>query len=337
MPESEKGLYIANAWKALVTETARKQLESDGWSVDGNWLNSKSIAPLHKVILAAPAYFDGAVMVFPKDYPKSRVFSYLIYPDEMVGWDYKSKTYKLEKQETFIPLLEQTSILSESKFTLDLVASVYGNVINPDQDITYLPVEFNQISKIKMETKQNVEKPVRVLWNHMWRSDKGFKEALLLIDQLSSNYPKAEFCVARDNLWGNNPDTKNLQINTAPILVKLRQKNNVFFRENFGFKRALEYWQFLTTFDVGFSVSYQEGFGLSMLEQSSAGIACVMPPRESYPEIHKGGLITENVGDGIAALIEDVKLREGISQSCQENARRFNAEEWAKIIITKIG
>lgn len=336
MSESEKGLYIANVWKSMLTETARKQFEKNGWTVEGNWLNNKNLSPLHKVILAAPAYFDGAVLIDPKDLAESKIFSYLIYPDEMVGWNFASNSYRFEKQEAFLSLLEQASVLSESKFTLDLVRDVYSSILNPERGVAYLPVEFSRIAETRRNAGQSDGAPLRVLWNHMWRSDKGFAEALGLIDQLSRNYPNVEFWIARENLWGNNPDMESLKEATGELLTNLRQKGNVFFKENFNFKRALEYWNFLATFDIGFSVSYQEGFGLSMLEQASAGIACVVPPRESYLEIHKGALIADNVGEAISMLIDSTKLRKEISQSGQENARRFDAQDWAKTILAKI-
>jgi glycosyltransferase involved in cell wall biosynthesis len=333
MSKLEKGLYIANAWKSMVTDTARECFEARGWRVDGNWLNRNDPNPLHEVIIAAPAYFDAAILVHPKDYPSSKIFSYLIYPDEIVGWDFEENTYLRKKQDAFIPLLENTHVLSESRFVLDLVSSVYGNQLNGSRDITFLPVEFNKIFLEKTKAGTNPNKPIKVLWNHMWRGDKGLGEALALIDDLSERYSNVEFWIARDNLWGNNPNTGKLKEQTSDLLSRLRVKCNVFFQENFGFDRASEYWRFLTGFDIGFSVSYHEGFGLGMLEQAAAGIACVMPPRQSYPEIHSGGLITDNVAEGVAFLIENPNQLKIVSQKSQENASRFDAEDWAKNIL----
>lgn len=333
MPELEKSLYIANAWRSMVTDTARKNFETNGWRVDGNWLNKKDLNPLYDVILVAPAYFNTAILIHPKDYPSSKIFSYLIYPDEIVGWDFEKNTYRKEKQKTFVPLLKDTPVLSESRFVLDLVSSVYGNQLNPRREITFLPVEFNQIYLEKTKAVISSNKPLKVLWNHMWRGDKGFEEALTLIDDLSERYSNVEFWIARNNLWGNDLNISNLKEQTSGLLFRLRTKSNVFFQANFGFNRTLEYWRFLTNFDIGFSVSHHEGFGLGMLEQAAAGIACVMPPRQSYPEIHSGGLITDNVAKGIASLIENPKQLKIVSQKSQENASRFNAEDWAKNIL----
>lgn len=335
MSESQKSLYISNAWESLVTDTARRYMENAGWTVDGNWLNNKNISPLYKVILAAPAHFDGALVAYPKDFPSSKVFAHLLYPDEVVGWDFGSNNYKRKSQEYFTQLLQGVPILSHSQFTLELVASTYG-YLNQDRSITYLPVEFDNIQKTKKEATKDLNKPTRVLWNHMWRSDKGIVEALAAIDELSLSYERVEFFVGRQDSWGENPDVAVVKNKCKDLLNALRNRKNVYFHQGFRSSTLTEYWKFLSQFDVGFSLSHQEGFGLSMLEQASAGIACVMPRREAYPEIHAGGLITENVVGGIAELIENSEKRKEISQSCQDNANRFNAQDWAKTILQKI-
>lgn len=336
MRESDHSLYITNAWKGLVTETARKYFENLGWTVDGNWLNGKNLSPLYKVILAAPAFFDGALIAYPKDLPSSRIFAHLLYPDEMVGWNFETNSYRRKKQEAFIPLLENAPILSHSQFTLELASSVYGDLLNPNRSVTLLPIEFNNIRRVKQESVNEARVPTRVLWNHMWRSDKGIKEALTIIEDLSMHYPDVEFFLAREKSWGGNPDVNHVKGQTKEIVQKLRARNNVRFQQNFGPDKVIDYWRFLAQFDIGFSVSHQEGFGLSMLEQASAGIACVMPIRESYPEIHTGGLITGNVAEGISELIENPQRRKEISQKGMENASRFNAEDWVKRILEKI-
>jgi len=337
MKEKDKKLYIANAWASLVTETAYKHFEKEGWRIDGNWLNGKSISSLHSVILAAPAYFDGAVVVYPKNFPSSRIFAHLLYPDELVGWDFQAQKYKMEKQGTFIPLLEESPILSSSKFTLDLVLSTYGNLINQERYISYLPIEFDKIQKVKSDASLvERESVIRVLWNHMWRSDKGILEALNIINQLSSKYPEVEFWIGREESWGGNPDVDFVKQQAQATLLQLRKRKNVFFEPNFKSSKAIEYWEFLVRFDIGFSVSPQEGFGLSMLEQAAAGLACVLPPREAYPEIHRQGLLTKDVAEGISELIENPSKRREVSQRGIENASRFNAEDWAKRILELI-
>jgi len=337
MKEIDKTLYITNAWGSLVTETAHHHFEDQGWEVDGNWLNRKDLSPLHKVILAAPAYFDGAVIVYPKDFPSSRVFAHLLYPDELVGWNFQTQRYKAKRQDEFIPLLETAPILSHSNFTLELALSSYGELVNQERHITHLPIEFNRIQEIKADTVTPERKSdTRVLWNHMWRSDKGILEALGIIDQLSSRHPDVQFWIGREESWGGNPDVGFIKQKSQQTLHQLRNRNNVFFQPGFKSSKAIDYWRFLTQFDIGFSVSHQEGFGLSMLEQSAAGIACVLQPKEAYPEIHPEGLLTENVAEGISELIENPIRRREIAQKGTENASKFNAEDWAKRILERI-
>lgn len=336
MGEGDRNIYISNAWKGLITETACRQFEDQGWTVDGNWLNNVDVSPLHKVILAAPAYFDGAVIIYPKDYSSSRIFAHLLYPDELVGWDFQAHNYKMEKRTDFIPLLERAPILSHSQHTLELATATYGELLNQERDITHLPIEFNDIQRIKAENSSKSRATTKVLWNHMWRSDKGVFEALSAISQLSSRFPNVEFWIGREESWGNNPDVNVVKNKTSETLLSLRAKDNVFFQPSFNSRRAVDYWRFLSQFDIGFSVSHQEGFGLSMLEQSAAGIACVMPPEEAYPEIHPGGLLTSNVTEGIAELIENPLIRKEISQKGVENAAKFNAEDWTARILKRI-
>ncbi|MBU1071540.1 hypothetical protein KKG65_04010 [Patescibacteria group bacterium] len=333
---NNKTIYFANAWKGLITKTARQQLENLGWTVDGNWLNGKNINSLYKVIFIAPAYFDKAIIINPKEFPTSKVFTYLLYPDELVGWNFKTSSYLKEKQKAFIPLLKTTTILSHSQYTLDLVASTYGESLNQTGHITYLPIEFNNIQKVRTGMSTRRGTTIKVLWNHMWRSDKGIGKALTIVDQLSLRYPDVEFYVGRKESWGKNPDVNTVKRQTKEVLLKLQTRNNVFFRPGFNSSKIIDYWKFLTQFDIGFSVSPQEGFGLSMLEQAAAGVACVMPSKEAYPEIHSGGLLVQNVAEGVSDLIKNSLKRKEVSQKGIKNASKFNAENWTERILEKI-
>lgn len=336
MSEIGKSVYISNAWRNLVTETAHKRFEENGWAVDGNWLNGENITSLHKVILAAPAHFDGALIIYPEDFPESKTFAHLLYPDEMVGWNFQNGTYLKEQQKSFIPLLENSPVLSHSKYTLELAASTYGKSLNQTRQITHLPIEFNKIQKTTSDVSPRGNGKTRVLWNHMWRSDKDVNTALTSVDQLSSTYKEVDFYIGRENSWGSNPDVNSVKNQAQSTLDRLHDKTNVYFQPSFSSKNMVDYWRFLSNFDIGFSVSTQEGFGLSMLEQASAGIACVMPPTGAYPEIHPGGLLTQNVAEGISELIENPVSRRNISESGIENALKFNAEDWADKILIRI-
>jgi len=285
---------------------------------------------------ASPADFNAAVFVNPSEFPQSTTMTYLIYPDQLVGYNFEQQKFKAERDLRFEPLLKGGDVLlSESKHVLRLVSQVYRDILPTRQEITYLPIEFDDIrANTRLLRENHIKRPLRVLWNHMWRKDKGFAEALDIINQLSDRFTGTEFWIARNETWGNDP-TKNaetkkqLRSDTTLPLSILHNKRNVFFQPNFTYDKALDYWKFLGQMDIGFSVSHHEGFGLAMLEQASAGIACVMPNRESYPEVGKGGLLTDDVIGGIADLIENPQLRMQISASCIHNARNFNADEWA--------
>lgn len=331
--DKNKNLYIANTWKSLITKTAYQYFAHKGWTIDGNWLNNENVLKKHNRIIAVPAFFDNAIIINPSSYPFSNIYTYLLYPDETVGWNFKTNNYKKIVFKEFVPMLKECPILSHSQFTLKLVASIYKDSLNTDRKICYLPIEFSQIYSLNNKLRNKTRNKIRVLWNHMWRSDKGFLEALKIIEKLSNNYSNIEFIIGRKNKWGSNPDVYKLKIQTKELLIRLAHRNNVSFQENFKTEEITQYWHFLTTFDIGFSTSYQEGFGLSMLEQAAAGIACVLPRRECYSEIHNGSLITNNIEAGLSELIENTKKRKEIMQGGLENAAKYNAEDWAGRIL----
>lgn len=335
MDEKFRTIYLENAWPALVTKTARTRFREAGWSVDGNWLNNVNLSPSHRVILAAPAHFDGASLVNPSNFPNSRVWSHLIFPDDLVGWNYQESKYAMKPDSEFIPLLESAPILSNSYFTLNLALETYGGLICSDREVSYLPIEFYLINSISKQNRSDSQR-IRVLWNHMWRSDKGVLEAFCLIDQISKIYADVEFHILRDNDWGSNPDTEIVKEKAKNVLTQLRMRENVYFHQKFPYQDIESYWRFLATQDIGFSVSPHESFGLSMLEQQAAGVSIVVPNRQAYPEIHKGALITDQVGDGISTLIENRLMRLEISQLGKDNANRFNADDWANRIISTV-
>lgn len=325
MKEQHKTLYLANISEEHISCTGRELLEREGWQIDGNWINGAQFSDNYKVILLASAQFGDAFIFTYKELKGSRVFNYLLFPDELVGWDCEGKRYIKRPTLFFKDVLYSFPVLSSSEFTLKLVVDTYKDSVNKERQVSYLPIEFQKIRHEAARLTKD-SKRVTVLWNHMWRSDKGFPEAMSIIERLSRQYPEVEFHIGRDEKWGLRPDVPKIKSQTRPILNILSRRENIFLHRQF--KDPRDYWQFISSFDIGFSVSFHEGFGLSMLEQAAAGLACVLPNRESYPEIHKGALITENVAEGIATLIEDSLKRLEISQSCIENARRFNAEEW---------
>lgn len=335
MSKTSRSIYVANAWKTLITTTAIQYFEINGYFVDGNWINNRPFSEAHNIVLLAPAHFNDAVILNPYNHLTTRFFSHLLFPDELVGWDRMTNKYLMQQNKEFIPLLECAPILSQSKYTLRLASDAYQDNLHSRREVTHLPIEFNSIRDIANEEKTGMGvRPIRVVWSHMWRSDKGFLEALGIIEQLSRVYRNIEFVVGRAYFWGG-PDVEELKQKTASLLDVLQRRNNVRFQSQIPMKNVVGYWRSLVAYDIGFSVSHHEGFGLGMLEQATAGIACVVPNREAYIEL-QAGLVTDNIAEAIAELIDNPIKRVEIAQKGCEAASRFNAEDWARRILSII-
>jgi glycosyltransferase involved in cell wall biosynthesis len=281
-------------------------------------------------MLMAPADFSNAVYFYPQDFSSAKIYPYLLFPDRLVGWDYVNKKYLLKPIRKNEILFErsQLPVLSHSHFTLALTRVTYSQIRHAR--VTYLPIDFETIRSIS-----KAKKPwLKVLWNHMWRSDKGVVEAFNTINKLSDRYPDVEFHIGQNEQWGIHPDKEKIKDAVRPTLNQLRKKENVFFIAKI--KRQRDYFAFLRQFDIGFSCSYHEGFGLSMLEQAAAGIACIVPNRECYPEIFQGALsaVPYRIGQYISALIENRQFRETVSESCQESASKYDVGQWVSCMLS---
>lgn len=325
-----KHLYLANAWPEVISERGLKIFNTHDWEVSGNWLDQKDPTGGYAVMLMAPADFNNAVYFYPQDFPSAKVYPHLLFPDRLVGWDYVRRKYLFKPIRKNEILFErsQLPVLSHSHFTLALTRVTYSQI--RDARVTYLPIDFETIRRIP----KAVNARLKVLWNNMWRSDKGVVEAFNIINTLSDNYPDVEFHVGQNQQWGIHPDKEKIKDAVTPILNQFREKDNVFFTAKI--KRETDYFAFLRQFDIGFSCSYHEGFGLSMLEQGAAGIACVVPNRECYPEIFRGALlaIPYRIDKYIATLIENRQFRETVSEFCQEWASRYDVQRWVDDMLS---
>jgi glycosyltransferase involved in cell wall biosynthesis len=166
----------------------------------------------------------------------------------------------------------------------------------------------------------------------MWRSDKGVLEAFDLIADLSLRYPKVEFWIGQSNTW-NTRDSQLFIEGCKPRLRQLQNINNVRFFDRI--KRQKEYWSWINQADISFSTAFQEGFGLSMMEQEAAGIACVVPNAEAYPELHGGCLIVDRskLSEGLQFLIQNPNERKSVSQSCKDNASKYDTSIWVENMV----
>ncbi len=324
-----KRLYLANFWPEMISERGLNIFNTHDWEVSGNWIDQKEPTDAYDVMLMAPADFNNAVYFYPQDFSSAKTYPYLLFPDRLIGWDYGRRKYLFKPIRKNEILFErsQLPVLSHSYFTLALNRVTYSQI--GDARVTYLPIDFETIRSISRVKNARL----KVLWNNMWRSDKGVIEAFKIINMLSERYPTVDFYIGQNEEWGIHPDKEKIKQAVTPILNQLRKKDNIFFTSKL--KRQRDYFVFLRQFDIAFSCSYHEGFGLGMLEQGAAGIACVVPNRECYPEIFQGALLAVpyRIDQYIATLIESHHFRETVSESCQEWASRYDIGKWVACML----
>lgn len=334
MLRKNRKLYLANVWPELITEKGVKLFGERGWIVSGNWLDGSKPNIKEDVIILAPASFDGALTLLPRYFPNSKIFLHLLFPDELVGWDLKSRKYLEKPNQKFIDLFSDKSlpIFSHSNFTTRLVLKTYPTIRKSRIKTTYLPVDVTTI----INTPVRRGEKVKVLWNHAWRSDKGVLEAFEAVNTLTDKFPNVDFYIGKNRRWGSREDVEVIRLKAKPFLKSLKTKQNIYFVDTFD--KHEDYLAFLRSFDIGFSTSYHEGFGLSMMEQAAAGVACVVPKKEVYPEVLPGALLYSSgeLEKSISKIIEDKELRKQISRQCIDNATKYKVEDWVDKVLFEI-
>ena len=326
-----KELYLANMWPQMVTERGVRLFEQNGFETSGNWLNKKvNYQNADKIVLP---YADfGQPILITEATPElwGKVVSYILFPDSLIGWDHEKRKYLFQKNPKAEQiLLKSPNKLSHSKFSSQLADTTYGYM----QNVTIpLGVDTDSI-KNSVADKHN---GLRVLWNHMWRSDKGTYEAFDLISDLAPKYPNVEFWIGQTDTWETQRDKASFRQQCESKLKTLQNMGNVRFFNRI--RDQKEYWSWLNQADIGFSTAFQEGFGLSMMEQEAAGIACVIPNAEVYPELHVGCLIVERpkLSEGLQVLLEDPNKRKFISQGCVDNASKYDTSIWVKSLTDQL-
>ena len=325
-----KELYLANMWPQVVTKRGIKLFEQNGFEVSGNWLNGNTNFPKADKIIMPYANFGNPVLITEGTSRLwKKVTSYILFPDSGVGWNFGKKRYLFRKNaDAERILLKSSKKLSHSNFSSQIINKTYGDTHNIS-----VPLGVDTIS-IK-NCKRNKHPRLRVLWNHMWRSDKGVWEAFDLISNLAPRYPKVEFWIGQNDTWDMRDSiTFKKQCEYKLNALKLLNNVKIFNR----IKDQKEYWSWLKQIDIGFSTAFQEGFGLSMMEQEAAGIACIVPNAEVYPELHSGCLIVDRqkLSESLQTVIENPIKRKFISQSCIENASSYDTSIWVKALVAQL-
>ena len=145
-----------------------------------------------------------------------------------------------------------------------------------------------------------------------------------------------EFWIGQKDTWDTHRDTAAFREVSVSKLKILQNIKNVFFFNHIDDQK--EYWSYLNQVDIGFSTAFQEGFGLSMMEQEAAGIACVVPNAEVYPELHAGCLIVDRskLSEGLEELIENPIKRKIVSQRCIDNVSKYDTSNWVRSLTEQL-
>lgn len=328
-------IYFANLWTELFSIQGLEQLNNSKWQTEGNWLKGKyySHAPNQNTDLIIYSPLDGGLVLNKETIKNTPTLFWGAYPDYLLGWDFKKNAYLLKRKSEITKLLPHfKNHYTVSNFAKKMLEKTYALNFS----VLHWGVPTTEINKIKRPEKEGL----KVLWNHMWRQDKGFDQALKIILNLAKKYPQVSFFIGRKEKWaGSKYSPISLKQTYYSFLIK--KPENVHLVKSFPIgnsKRGQkEYYRFLKSMDISFSTSFHEGFGLGMLEQAAAKIACVLPSREVYPELYHQDLLVdpnpESLTRRISQLIESKKERQRVQKLSYSCAQKYSTQRMTKKLL----
>ena len=114
-----KEVYFANFWPQIITQRGLLLLEQKGFHVSGNWLNGSKIFNSSDILIYAYADFGKNIITAEniiKNKPERGFFSYILFPDSMIGWDYKKKAYLCRKNNRVQKILDTSNHIFSHSF-----------------------------------------------------------------------------------------------------------------------------------------------------------------------------------------------------------------------------
>lgn len=321
-------VFLEDVWEEIITEKGKRLLAEEEIKLEGNIFGKhpKKLTDLKQVDLIVATDSNLKLLNWAKIH-KVPVIYYALFPDLILGWDYQANRYKNYLTSNFkTRIVKVQQILVNSTYTKSLLKGQLPQHI--DLKICRLGIDFKSIS-CRTANLTTTPKRLKVLWNHMWRKDKGFIDAISIILDLAEKFPQTDFIVGRKEDWSGSA-LKELKKIYHRFLAQIKEKDiqNISFLEIIPPQE--DYWSFLKSVDISFSCARHETFGLSMLEQEAAGIACVVPDAEVYPEIHSGAMLLpyDKIESGLVKLIEDKRLRNQLSRQCKKNASKYDIDKF---------
>jgi glycosyltransferase involved in cell wall biosynthesis len=325
-------VYLANIDVWTFPDRGREMLCQTGLEVAGNWMappfDRQIEAFCPDVVVYAPHRRVDALALHEEDLVRTPTILWVLYPDYLTGWD-------REKNEHEDGFLESVAVLMPY-FQRHLVQSVFTKRLLEERidgyqfDACFLGLDLEGMDGCRRESG-GPRSGLTVLWQHRWRTDKDLRGALDIIESLAAEHRDVKFVIGRKEDW-DEPFwvPQSLKDYYADALTRLRRLGNVQFMSRF--ETQVDYWRFISAIDIAFSCSYHETFGIAMLENAYASVACVVPNTVAYPEIHSGAVLVPHrqIASAVDRLIQEPEFRAEVAQRCRLNASKYDVSTTAQ-------
>lgn len=325
-------VYLANMYTNLFSPRGLGIMEKNGLRIGGNLFDEDCKHDLTDfrpdLIVYSPTPEDITSGFW--DEIKNGKYPFVLFSnflDRDIGWNEK-EGYRYKSHKHFAEPLNSRGrigqVLAASKHGAETIRETYG--LSPDDvGFCYMGIDYHGISQ-KQQTTPPDKSPTKVLWDHMWRADKGFRQALNIIRDLSKRHPNITFVINQKNSWrGSEEAITSLKSHLSKFLDDTNGQNNIILNDRFSSREL--YYSFLATHQISFCTARIENFGYGMLEQSAAGIATAVPTVACYPEMYvEYTYDLDNLGIFVESLILDPVLRQKVGLQRQRIAKSFDVE-----------
>ncbi len=331
-------LYLANMWDGLFGKRGLELLGRAFGEVTGNWLSSPRQAP-HPAdgsfVLLAPSTMESAVTPAAAAEAASIVAGWVLFPDQVIGWDWQRQDY----QYVLAPVLAETiavacTVVANSAFTARNLRRA-----GVATELAVLPLGIDVAGIQAASAGADRSAPgVHVLWAHMWRSQKNPEAALRIATRVLECDPTVRITIGRSGSWLDEQHSPtDFRHRVTALADRLRRigGDRVQFLDHFANQR--DYWRMLSDVDISYSCSFEESFGVAMLEHAAAGAVCVCPNTLCYPETQQGAYLVPPGEAGIVAAIRELAADpvalSKVQAQCRAQAARHPVEATVRGII----
>ncbi len=336
-------LFMANIWDELLSERGLRQLEQRYGPVRGNWLRGarKASAPgKQHIVVLAPATIEGAISPGEIEDNSRTLLPWALFPDQLVGWDFTTHRYRYQMHPVLADAIRISDrLLVNSRFT---ARTLEAAGVDRLPHVVPLAVDLTGISEAADPIRaRSTTDTVHVHWGHMWRTQKDPETALDILRQVLDRVPQTKVTVGRSFSWcGEQHSPPRFRQRVLADLDSLTESHPGRLDLVSWFASPPDYWRFLGSVDISFSCSREESFGVALMEHAAAGVACVAPRAQCYPDVHAGALImppsAEDLADGVCTLATGTEQRKRVSMSCRRTARRYRPEVVIELLCGEI-